>query len=481
METKETLDARAAADELLENARSAAAVFSQFDQAQTDAIVKAVQLAALRERVRLAKMAHEETGMGVWQDKVVKNAVAALIVYEAIKNEKTVGVIKDDPVTGLMEIAQPVGPVLAVTPVTNPTSTVIFKILIALKSRNPIIISPHRKASGCSVETAKVCYAAAQAAGAPDDCIQWSVHETREHTQALMNHPDLAIILATGGGGLVKAAYSSGTPAIGVGAGNVPVFIEKSADLPFAVAQIFLSKTFDNGTICASEQAVVVDASFKDAAIAEFTRNGGYFLNAAEVKAVEAVAFDRDKGMMNAAVVGQSVQRIAELAGLSIPAEVRMLLAPLNGVGHDYPLSSEILAPILAFYTADGFDAAVSLCLDLNYHGGIGHSASIFSNDNAAIEKFATLMNAGRIVVNAPSSQGAVGGIYNMLSPSFTLGCGTAGKNITTDNISAKHLLNIQRVARRRDNERLKRFDHALFFDESLSPEALVTRYNINY
>lgn len=475
------MEPKEAANYLLEKSCSAAAVFCQYDQAQTDAIVRAVHLAALKERVRLAKMAHEETGMGIWENKVIKNVVAALLVYESIKDEKTVGVISDNRVTGLMEIAQPIGTVLAITPVTNPTSTVIFKIMIAMKSRNPIIISPHRKATNCSVEAARICYEAALAAGAPDDCIQWSVHESREHTQALMGHPDLALILATGGGSLVHAAYSSGTPAIGVGSGNVPVFIEKTADLPFAIEQIFTSKTFDNGTICASEQAVVVDSSLKDAAIAEFTRQGGYFLNPEEVTAVEKIAFDPEKGIMNADVVGQSVKKIAALAGLNIPENTRLLLAPLGGVGTKYPLSSEILAPILAFYTANGFDAAVKLCLKLNYHGGIGHSASIFSNDSAAIEKFATLMNAGRVIVNAPSSQGAVGGIYNMLTPSLTLGCGTSGKNITTDNISAKHLLNIQRVARRRENERIKRFDFSHFFDENLDPADLVKLYNRNY
>jgi acetaldehyde dehydrogenase/alcohol dehydrogenase len=470
-----------AANYLLGKSCAAAAVFSQFDQNQTDAVVKAVHLAALNERVRLAKMAYEETEMGIWEDKVIKNAVAALLVYEAIKDERTVGVISDNSISGLMEIAQPIGTVLAVTPVTNPTSTVIFKILIALKSRNPIIISPHRKASKCSVEAARICYEAALAAGAPDDCIQWSIHESREHTQTLMGHPNLALILATGGSSLVRAAYSSGTPAIGVGSGNVPVFIEKSADVPFAVEQIFISKTFDNGTICASEQAVVVDSSLKDAVIAEFTRGGGYFLNPAEIEALSKVAFDREKGIMNADIVGQSVKKIAALAKLNIPENTRLLLAPLAGVGKQYPLSSEILAPILAFYSARGFDKAADLCLELNYHGGIGHSASIFSNDNAAIEKFATLMNAGRVVVNSPSSQGAVGGIYNRLTPSFTLGCGTSGKNITTDNISAKHLLNIQRVARRRENERLKRFDAANFFDAEISAEDLVKRYNRNY
>jgi len=402
------------------------------------------------------------------------------LVYHDIKNQKTAGIISDDPVTGIVEIAQPMGPILAVIPVTNPTSTVIFKTLISLKTRNPVIICPSGKARDCCIETAKLLYAAALEADAPEDCIQWCSTVSREQTHALMTHKDVALILATGGTGLVKSAYSSGTPTIGVGSGNVPVFIERSADIPFTVDQIYLSKTFDNGTICASEQAIVVENCIADAVIEEFQRRKAYILNPEETAKLEAVAFDRKKGLMNAEVVGQSASSIAAKANIPAPADVTMLIAPLKGVGDQYPLSSEILAPILAYYREPTFESAVNRCIELNYHGGIGHSASIFSNDDEKIHKFAILMDAGRIVVNTPSSQGAVGGIFNMLSPSFTLGCGTGGKNITTDNVTARHLLNIQRIARRRDNHLFLRFDSRLYLDESKKAEEIENLYNRN-
>jgi acetaldehyde dehydrogenase / alcohol dehydrogenase len=468
-------------DEYFLRASAAAAVFNQFDQEQTDRIVKAVYQAAFQNRVKLAKLAHEETGIGKWEDKVIKNVVASQFVYEDIKELKTVGVISDDPQTGIMEIAQPVGPILAVIPVTNPTSTVIFKILIALKTRNPIIHSFSPRAMRCGAETARICYQAAMAADAPEHCIQWLSESSMELTQTCMKHKSLALIIATGGSGLVKSAYSSGTPALGVGSGNVPVFIERSADIPFAVDQIMISKLFDNGTICASEQAVVVERAIVEKTAAEFHRGKAYFLTEGEVAQLTRVAFDEKRGLMNPEIVGRSAIKIAGMAGLQVPEDVQLLVAPLAGVGPKWPLSSEILAPILAWYVAEDFQEAASLCIDLNFHGGIGHTASIFSNDDGRIKEFAMLMNAGRIVVNTPSSQGAVGGIYNMLHPSFTLGCGTAGKNITTDNITASHLLNIQRIARRRENQRLMKFNLNLYYDESLGAGAIEAAYNNNY
>ena len=380
-----------------------------------------------------------------------------------------------------MEIAQPVGPILGIIPVTNPTSTVIFKILIALKTRNPILISPSPKAMRCGAEAARICYQAAIEADAPDRCIQWLTESSLELTQALMRHKSLALILATGGSGLVKSAYSSGTPAIGVGAGNVPVYVERSADIPFTVEQIMISKLFDYGTICASEQAVVVEREIADEVAAEFRRKKAHFLCEAEVARLARFAVDPVKHLMNPAVVGQPAAKIAKMAGLDVPADVELLIAPLGGVGPEWPLSSEVLAPILAWYTAEDFSSAVNLCMDLNFHGGMGHTVSIFSNDDARIKEFAMLMNAGRVVVNTPSSQGAVGGIYNMLHPSLTLGCGTGGKNITTDNITASHLLNIQRIARRRENQRLMKFDLNLYYDESVSPTAIEAAYNCNF
>jgi len=468
-------------DQIMEKATLAAAVFSTLDQAHTDRIVRAVYEAGFNARVKLAKMAHEETSIGRWEDKVIKNVVATQLVYEDIKALRTVGVISEDRERGIAEIAQPMGPILAVIPVTNPTSTIMFKVLSALKTRNPIIICPSRKAVRCCAETARICYEAALNEDAPEDCVQWLTQVSREETQALMRHRKLALILATGGGGLVRAAYSSGTPAMGVGAGNVPVFIEKSGDIPFAVNQIFVSKTFDNGTICASEQAVVVEKTIAEGVEGEFRRRGAYFLSKEEIALLEEVAYDREKKVMNPDIVGRPVDVIARKAGFPIPANVRLLMATLKGVGPEYPLSSEILAPILAFYVANDFQEAVKICIDLNYHGGIGHTVSIFSNDDEKIKRFALLMNAGRIVVNTPSSQGAVGGIYNTLSPSLTLGCGTSGKNITTENITARNLLNIQRILWRRPNLRLAQFDMAKYLDESQDAKTIESEYNRNY
>ncbi len=471
----------APAAEMMDRAVMAAAEFSQIDQAQTDQIVRAVYEAGFNQRVRLARMAADETGLGVWQDKVMKNAVATQFVYDDIRNEKTVGIIAEDHERGIAEIAQPMGPILAIIPVTNPTSTVLFKILIAMKTRNPIIICPSKKAVRCCAETARICYEAALGADAPEHCIQWIEQVSREHTQELMRHPKLALILATGGAGLVHEAYSSGTPALGVGAGNVPVFIEASADVPFAVEQIMISKTFDNGTICASEQALVVERAVAAAVEAALAQRHAVFLAPADVARVEAVVWDSAKKSMNPDMVGQPATRIAAAAGVPVPETTRLLIAPLGGVGPAWPLSSEILAPLLAYYVVPDFTAAVNVCIDLNYHGGIGHTVSIFSNNEERIREFALLMNAGRIVVNTPSSQGAVGGLYNKLSPSLTLGCGTGGKNITTENVTARHLLNIQRITRRRVNERLQRFDKRKYLDESLDACAIEQEFNRNY
>ncbi len=468
-------------ESIMEKASFASAIFSQLSQEHTDRIVKAVYEAGFKNRIKLAKMAHEETKLGVWQDKVIKNVVATQFVYEDIKHLKTVGIISDDEENGVIEIAQPIGPIFALIPVTNPTSTTMFKILIALKTRNPIIISPHHRAMKCCKETAKICYEAALGQDAPEGCIQWLEAKSSEDTRALMRHKKLALVLATGGSSLVGAAYSSGTPAIGVGPGNVPAYIEKTADIEFAIEQIFTSKTFDNGTVCASEQSIVVEKSVAELAKKEIEKHKGYFLSDKEIKQLEGVAFDKERGLMNAAIVGQSACHIAQLAKIDVPADTRVLLAPLDGVGKNHPLSSEILAPILAYYVVDDFEHAVKLCIDLNFHGGIGHTASIFSNDNEKVREFAFLMNAGRIVVNMPSSQGAVGGIFNTLHPSFTLGCGSGGKNITTDNITAKHLLNIQRIARRRVNRRFEKFDNKLYFDESADAKTVEKEFNRNY
>jgi acetaldehyde dehydrogenase / alcohol dehydrogenase len=468
-------------NDIMQQAVLAAADYSQYDQVSTDAIVKAVFEASFNKRVYLAKLAQEETGIGRWEDKVLKNVFASQLVYEDIRDEKTVGIINDDKEAGIVEIAQPMGPILAIIPVTNPTSTTIFKILIALKSRNPIIICPSKKAIQCCSETAEICYNAALAAGAPEGCIQWLTSVTREQTAELMSHSSLSMILATGGSGLVKSAYSSGTPSIGVGAGNVPVFIEASADISFAVEQIILSKTFDNGTVCASEQAIVVEKSISDDVKAEFIRQGAKILDAEETQKLSEIAIDPKSGSMNPAIVGKSAKFIADLANISAGDEIRLLIAPLKGVGNEFPLSSEVLAPVAGFYEVNDFESALRTCINLNYHGGVGHSASIFSNDEEKILYFAMHMNAGRIVVNTPSSQGAIGSMFNRLRPSLTLGCGTGGKNITTDNVTARHLLNILRIARRRVNEKFSKFDKTLYFNQEIEAEEIQKKFNMNF
>ncbi|MCP5105724.1 MAG: aldehyde dehydrogenase family protein [bacterium] len=462
----------------MEKAHKAAAVFKQLDQQQTDRIVKVVYETAFNNRVPLAKMAHKETGLGKWKDKVFKNVIATQLVYEDIKNLKTAGVIFEDEENGIIEIAQPIGPIFAITPVTNPTSTVLFKILIALKSRNPIIISPHGAAKKCSIEAAKICYEAALKEGAPKNCIQWVKNTSKEQVLELMSHRKTALVLATGSVGLVRAAHSSGNPALGVGPGNVPVYIGKSAYVPFAVEQIFISKTFDHGTVCASEQALVVRRCHVEAVIEEFKKYKAYFLSKDEIKRLEPVAFNHAQKVMNIEVIGQPAPKIAKMAGIDVPADTTLLIAELEEVGIHSPLSFEILAPILAFYAVENFDEGIEMCRKINVHGGLGHTAGIFSNNEEKIRYFASVMNAGRILVNTPASQGALGGTYNILPPSLTLGCGTGGKNITTDNISAKHLLNIQRIAERHVNKCVQRLKQKWYFDETMKAKDILKECN---
>lgn len=455
-------------DKVMENAEQAASIFKQMDQEQTDAIARRVYEAGFKNRIKLAKMAFKETGLGKWEDKVIKNVIATQLVYEDIKNLKTVGIISKDVKKGIIEIVQPIGPIFAITPVTNPTSTVLFKILIALKTRNPIIIRPHGAAKKCSIEAAKICYEAALEEGAPEHCVQWIKNSTKEETLALLGHKKTALVLATGSVGLVRAAYSSGNPALGIGPGNVPVYIGKSADVPFAVEQIFISKTFDNGTVCASEQALVVRQCHVETVTDEFKKRGAYFLSGDEIKRLEPVAFNTAQKVMNIEVIGQPAPVIARMAGIDVPADTTLLIAELEDVGIQSPLSLEILAPILAFYPVKSFKEGMEMCRKINAHGGLGHTVSIFSNDKKKIEYFASVMNAGRILVNTPASQGALGGIYNNLTPSLTLGCGTGGKNITTDNITAGHLLNKQRIALRKVNKCAELLSRDGYFDESL-------------
>lgn len=469
------------ADTLLQNAVQAARQFRQLDQEATDRIVEAVYLAALDARIDLAKQAVEETGLGVWQDKVVKNLIATQLVYDDIRHQRTVGVISREDCDGIVEVAQPVGPVLGFVPVTNPSSTTIFKILIALKTRNPIIISPPQAARRTCVAAAQLCLAAAREAGAPEHAIQWLTKPTPRAVDSLMNDPRLALILATGTSRLVQKALQTGRPVLGVGPGNVPAYIGATADVHFAVHGIMESKLLDNGTVCASEQAVVVKQSMLDEVLEQFAGHQCHLLSPAEVEAVGKVAFDPERGTMTAAVVGQSAEHIARMAGIEVPAGTRLLMARLDGVGPEHPLSAEILAPILALYVESDFDTAIARCSEVARYGGTGHTAVIYSNNRERIEYFSRVVDAGRILVNVPSTQGALGGMVTGLEPSFMLSCGPGGGNVTMDNITARHLLNIHRIARRRPNPRWQALSPDDLLNPAIDGAELARRYRQNF
>ncbi len=439
-------------DLLMDQARQAGEQFARFKQEEVDHIIRTVYEEAFNHRVQLAKMAWQETGIGKWEDKTAKNVIASKYVFEDIINEKTCGSINEDPATGILEVAKPIGPIFAITPITNPTSTAIFKILLALKTRNPIIIRPHGAAKKSTIETARICYEAALAAGAPENCIQWIKRSTPEQTLEMMGHKRVALVFATGSVSLVRAAYKSGNPAIGGGPGNVPVYIGKSAEIPFAVDQILLSKTFDNGTVCASEQSLVVRELKEQELIREFKKRKAWFLTEKEKKKVEEIAYNEAQRSMAVEVIGQPAWRIAELAGFEVPKDTSVLIASYQNheVGPNHPLSLEILAPILGLYVVNSFDEAISQCKKIVRFGGVGHTISIFSNEEEKIMYFAEVTQAGRLLVNQPASQGALGGTFNGLNPSLTLATGAGGKTSTTDNITIKHLMNVQRLARRR-------------------------------
>ncbi|MBI4863424.1 MAG: aldehyde dehydrogenase family protein [Candidatus Riflebacteria bacterium] len=467
--------------QIIEQAVKAAAAFRELDQKRVDAIVRAVYLAALDARVKLARLANEETGLGVREHKVIKNVIAAQLVYEDIKNQRTVGVISEDPRGGMVELARPLGPIMGFIPVTNPTSTAIFKSLITMKTRNPLILSSSPAARRCTTATAQRCDDAALSAGAPEHCIQWFTKPTAHAVEEMLDSRHLALILATGTDKIVRRAHTSGTPAIGVGPGNVPVYIGVTADIAFAVRNIIESKTFDNGTVCASEQSVVVRRLLADAVIQEFQRCGAHFLTREEADKVAAIAYDPDARAMKATVVGQSVQVIARRAGICVPEDVVVLMARLDGVGVDHPLSAEILAPILGFYVEEDFETAIGRCSEITRFGGTGHTAVIYSNTDERVEYFAEKVDASRILVNMSSTFGALGGMYSSLNPSFTLGCGSGGRNITTDNITTRHLLNIHRLARRRPNPRWIAFDKARYLDDAVAAEQLEAEFNRNF
>ncbi|MDE2668009.1 MAG: acetaldehyde dehydrogenase (acetylating) [Acidobacteriota bacterium] len=430
---------------LLDKAFQAQERLSRFSQDQVDSVVRQMAEAALGAAEKLARMAVEETGFGNVADKILKNKFGSEFVHEAIKDLRTVGIIREDRKKGILEIASPVGVIAAIIPSTNPTSTTINKALIALKGRNTIVFSPHPSAAGCIQETSRLLSEAAVAAGAPEGSIGCLSQSTIEGTRELMSHRNTALILATGGHGLVKAAYSVGKPAFGVGPGNVPAYVESSADIPQAIQDIFTGKCFDNGTLCSSEQAIITDAAIKDRVIEEIKHNGGHFLNEQEIQALGQVVVT-PRRTVNPKIVGKPAATIAALAGVRIPEGTRVLVAPLSGVGRDYPLSMEKLSPILAFYVEKDWEAACDRCIELLNYGGLGHTLAIHSKNDEIIRQFGLQKPVFRIVVNTQAALGAVG-YTTRLFPSMTLGCGTLGGNITSDNISPFHLINIKRVA----------------------------------
>lgn len=436
---------------LVRRARLAAAVFTQYSQEDVDRIVKAMTIAALEACEQLAIAAHEETRMGLIEDKVLKNFVASEFHYHQIRDKKTVGVIREFPEDNMVEVAEPVGVILALSPVTNPTSTVIFKSIAAAKTRNSIIFSPHLMAADASNLTAKIVYEAGVAAGAPEGFISWveKSPRLRRETELMMVHPEVDLIFATGGTQMVKAAYSSGKPALGVGAGNTPVYVTKNTSPASTAMDIIISKTFDNGTECPSEQTLIIDREMAEPILEQFKRYGCYICSPEEVEKVANAVIDARTGGMNYKLVGQPANTIAAAAGLDVPPRIKMILCPLLGDLRHHRLAVEKLMPVLGYVIVDSVDEGINRALDINYAGGTGHTAGIFSDDDEVIDRFSNAINAGRIIVNSPTSIGGLGGVYNNLNTTLSFGCGTGGGNITTDNVGIKNLLNYKRVPRR--------------------------------
>ncbi|MFE0512214.1 bifunctional acetaldehyde-CoA/alcohol dehydrogenase [Streptomyces sp. NPDC058964] len=465
-------DIAVAVDRLVTNGLKALSDYEALTQEQVDHIVKKASVAALDQHTGLARLAIEETGRGVFEDKAAKNMFACEHVTHSMGPMKTVGVIARDDIEDMIEVAEPVGVVCAITPVTNPTSTTIFKALMALKTRNPVVFAFHPSAQRCSTEAARIVWKAAVAAGAPEHCIQWIETPSVEATGVLMRHPGISLILATGGNAMVKAAYSAGKPALGVGAGNVPAYVHKSAKLRRAVNDLVLSKSFDNGMICASEQAVVLDDEIYDAALAEFRTLHAHLATAEEKAALEAFLFPTGKAAgtgcepkVNAAAVGQSPAWIAEHAGFTVPADTSLILVEAERVGPEEPLTREKLCPVLAVLRADSTEHGFDLAADMVAFHGQGHSAVIHTEDRALAEAYGRRMKTVRIIVNSPSSQGAIGGIYNSLLPSLTLGCGSWGSTSVSNNVSAAQLLNVKRVSVRRNNLQWFKVPPKIYFE----------------
>ena len=448
-----TEEQKTVVDEIVAKVKKAQEEFATFSQEQVDKIFKAASVAACSARIPLAKIAVEETGMGIVEDKVIKNHFSSEYIYNSYKNEKTCGVICQDKEHGFTKVAEPVGIIAGIVPTTNPTSTAIFKALISLKTRNGIIFAPHPRAKGCTNEAARIVLEAAVKAGAPKNIIGWLDEITPAITGYLMGHKDISLILATGGPGMVKAAYSSGTPAIGVGAGNTPVIIDETAELKMAVSSVVMSKTFDNGMICASEQAIVALESVYDDIKAEFVKRGCVFVSGKDKNKLRDVIFV--DGKLNAGIVGQPAHKIAQMAGIKVPVETKILIAESDEISDSNPFAHEKLSPVLGFFKAKTFEQAVEMAQKLIVLGGAGHTSVLYTaeKNKDRIDLFSKTLTTARTLINMPASQGAIGDIYNFrLAPSLTLGCGSWGGNAVSENIGVKHLMNIKSVAERREN-----------------------------
>ena len=454
-------------DELMQRAKIAQQEYSKLTQEDVDRIVKQMAMAVLENHMMLARLAVEETKRGIYEDKITKNIFASEYIYHSIKHNKTVGIIQDNEEEGYMEIAEPIGIIAGVTPVTNPTSTTCFKSLIAAKTRNVIVFGFHPSAQNCSVKTAQILLEAAVKAGAPKDCILWIDKPSVEATKTLMNHKDISLILATGGKGMVKSAYSCGKPALGVGPGNVPCYIHKDAKLKTSVNDLVMSKSFDNGMICASEQAVIVDREISHEFEGLMKKAECYFVTEEEKELLKNYMFTKEEDGydLNSEVVGKDPCDIAEKAGFIIPLETKVIVVREHGVGKEYPFSKEKLSPILTYYIVEDEEEGIELSEKLVEFGGLGHSAVIHTENEDTINHFSNVLKVGRIIVNSPSTHGAIGDIYNTNMPSLTLGCGTFGGNSTTDNVSSVNLINLKRVAKRQVNMQWFKVPPKIYFE----------------
>jgi len=452
---------------LVAAAHEAAIAWNAFTQADVDRIVERMAVAGMEHAQQLGQLAYEETKIGVPEDKAIKNMVATEFVHNYVRDKRTVGVIREFPEAGMVELAEPMGVILSLVPITNPTATVLFKCIMAVKTRNAFLFCPHPRAAKCTSAAVRMMYKTALKYGAPEGVFGCLETPTLEDNHWLMRHQHVALVDATGGRNMVKAAYSSGKPALGVGPGNTPVYLDRTAHIEMAVVDILTSKTFDNGTICASEQTVVIDDEIWDETLAQFGQMGAHICSLQETERLQRLLVDPETGSLQLLAIGQKAADIARYGGISVDPATKLLIVPIAGVGSEHPLSAEKLFPVLAVYRARSTEEALDVCVKVNRFGGAGHTAVIFSNRDDVITRFAELMNAGRIIVNSPGSIGAIGGVYNDMVPTLSFGCGTGGGNSTTDNLNVYHYLNIKRMARRTSTHMWFRVPNQIYFNRN--------------